>query len=112
MVRDCVQYETPFSREEIVHQADIWFNKIVTIRPSISRNLPPSEKYVKSKGAKDDTYTLWGWDRKCDLIYVQAIWELGLNQIVRTKSLRISKYVAASLFILLLTLDPGQIGRC
>jgi len=86
MVRDCVQYETPFSLEEIVHQADIWFNKIITIRPSIPRNLPPSEKYVKSIGAKDDTYTLWGWDRKCDLTYVQAIWELGLNQITLDKS--------------------------
>jgi hypothetical protein len=108
VVRDCVQYETPFTHEEIVHQAEIWFNKIITIRQSIPRNLPPSEKYVKSKGAKDDTYTLWGWDRKCDLTYVQAIWELGLNQIVSTKNCFVFlNTLATSLFIMLLTLDPG-----
>ena len=44
------------------------------------RNIPPSEKYVKTKGEIDGTYTLWGWDRQCDLAYVRAIWQKGLNQ--------------------------------
>ena len=44
------------------------------------RNIPPSEKYVKTKGVKDGTYTLWGWDRQCDLAYVRQYGQKGLNQ--------------------------------
>jgi hypothetical protein len=46
----------------------------------MQRNLPPSEKYIESKKSVDNTYTLWGWDRRCDEAYVTALWQMGLNQ--------------------------------
>ena len=69
----------------------MWFDKIIDIRQKIPRNLPPSEKYVNAKGAKDGTYTLWGWDRQCDLSYVSAIWELGMTKRVPSKATRSSQ---------------------
>jgi len=93
-----VKKSTPsknLTTEELIKQSDIWLNKIITIRPKIPRNLPPSNKYIPSKGSVDNTYTLWGWDRKCDEAYVSALWELGVNHRVS----HLNKY---------LTLDLGK----
>jgi hypothetical protein len=70
---------TPYTSEQLLRQADIWFKRVIESRETMPRNLPPSEKYVQAKGAKDGTYTLWGWDRQCDVAYVSAIWETGIN---------------------------------
>ena len=80
LVRKSVGLKTPFSKEQLVRQADLWFHRIISTREKIPRNLPPSEKYVKTEGSKDGIYTLWGWDRQCDLSYVSAIWEAGMNK--------------------------------
>lgn len=93
LVRNFISLKTPFSKEQLVRQADIWFNKIIDTRQRIPRNLPPSESYVKNKGAKDGTYTLWGWDRQCDLSYVFAIWEMGMNKRVQSQPPRSLKLI-------------------
>jgi hypothetical protein len=86
LVRKSIGLKTPFSKEQLLRQADFWFNEIITTREKIPRNLPPSEEYVKKKGAKDGIYTIWGWDRQCDLSYVSAIWEMGINKKVHSSS--------------------------
>ena len=63
LVRESIGLKTPFSKEQLVRQADLWFDRIISTREKIPRNLPPSEKYVKTEGSKDGIYTLWGWDR-------------------------------------------------
>lgn len=85
IVRNSIDLRTPFSKEQLVRQADIWFSKIIDTREKIPRNLPPSEKYIKKEGAKDGIYTLWGWDRQCDLSYVSAIWEVGMDNKVQAQ---------------------------
>ena len=80
VVRNSVDRKTPFTEEQLVHQADRWFNSVVAIRETIPRHIPPSDKYVKTKGDVDGTYTVWGWDRQCDLAYVRAIWASGVNK--------------------------------
>lgn len=79
-MRNSVGQKTPFSEEQLISQSDIWFNRVIAIRETIARKIPPSDRYVKTKGNVDGTYTLWGWDRQCDLAYVRAIWEAGTNQ--------------------------------
>lgn len=86
IIRKSISLKTPFEKEQLVRQADIWLNRIISTRERIPRNLPPSEQYVKTKGAKEGTYTLWGWDRQCDLSYVSAIWEVGMNKKVHSLS--------------------------
>ena len=80
LLRNPFPFGTPFTRRQLIEQSDIWFNRVITFRESMPRSIPPSENYVKAKGDKDGTYTLWGWDRQSDLAYVQAIWQKGLNQ--------------------------------
>lgn len=71
---------TLFSESQLLEQADIWFSKIILIRESMPRNLPPSEKPVKGKSGTEGMYSSWGWDRLCDIAYVRAIWQSGINQ--------------------------------
>jgi len=52
----------------------------------MTRQLPPSNKYVETKDTVDGTYTKWGWDRECDTAYTRAVWELGINQRVSPSS--------------------------
>ena len=80
LVRECKDNETPFSMETILHQSDSWLNNAIAIREAMPRNMPPTEKYKNNKQDKPGEYSSWGWDRQCDLAYVQAIWELGMNQ--------------------------------
>ena len=80
LVRYNSRFPSMLTTEQLVQQSDIWLNRVISMRESMSRNLPPGDKYVKSKGYTDGIYTLWGWDRKCDLAYVHAIWELGQNR--------------------------------
>jgi hypothetical protein len=80
LVQEKFNNRSLFSIKQLLRQSDIWFNKVISIRETIPRNIPPSEKYVETKGNKDGTYTLWGWDRECDLAYVRAMWRKGISQ--------------------------------
>ena len=71
---------SPFTRTQLIQQSNIWLNRVVSIRETMPRKLPPSDDYIKTEGHVDHTYTLWGWDRICDRAYVLAIWQLGKNQ--------------------------------
>jgi hypothetical protein len=79
LVQQCNQVNTPFSERQLLEQANIWFNRVILIRESMPRNLPPSEKPVKNKSNSKGTYSPWGWDRLCDVAYVRAIWQSGVN---------------------------------
>ena len=80
LVKYKFRFFSMLTMEQLVQQSDIWLNRVISTRQSMPRNLPPSDKYVKSKGHTDGIYTLWGWDRQCDLAYANAIWQLGQNQ--------------------------------
>jgi hypothetical protein len=82
-MRECKDIGAPFSPNQILRQSDRWFTKTIATRTKIPRKMPPRGNYKKTKEDTSSEYTSWGWDRQCDLAYVQAIWELGMNRKVR-----------------------------
>ena len=81
--------DVPFTKDQLLNQANVWFNKVIQARESMPRNFPvgsetPSPKMPDLVATTDDQYTPYGWDRVSDRAYVTAIWQLGVNQKVRS----------------------------
>lgn len=80
------QRDVPFTKEELINQANLWFNKVIQVRESMPRNFPVGSnppRFVSSRplvAPTDDHYTPYGWDAVSDRAYISAIWQLGLNQ--------------------------------
>jgi len=80
ILRQFIEITTPFTKEQLIHQSDLWFNKIISIREEMVLAIASDNKSQEEKREQDGTYTSWGWDRLCNQALVLAMWELGVNQ--------------------------------